>query len=270
MSNQEVLKTMILGMAPQFKAALPKHVDVEKFTRVVLTAILKNPDLANTERASFFSACLSAAQDGLLPDSKEAVITMFNDKKSGTKKAQYMPMINGILKKIRNSGELASITAQLVFQKDSFKWWVDSDGEHLEHSPDVFAQDRGDVIGVYALAKTKDGSVYIEVMGAAEINSVRNASKSKDYGPWSGEFEFEMWKKTAIRRLSKRLPMSTDVEQVITRDDEHYDLKIEPPKEQVKIAEPKKVEKDKPNKLLKMIESEEIKEDAPAKEESPI
>jgi hypothetical protein len=41
------------------------------------------------------------AQDGLLPDGREAAVVMFGNK------AQAMPMIAGILKKVRQSGEVA-------------------------------------------------------------------------------------------------------------------------------------------------------------------
>jgi recombination protein RecT len=85
-----VVRQNLTQMAPQFAAALPKHISVEKFTRVALTAIQNNPDLAvKADRRSLFGACVRLAQDGLLPDGREAAIVMFGDK------AQAMPMISG-------------------------------------------------------------------------------------------------------------------------------------------------------------------------------
>ncbi len=139
---------------------------------------------------------MKAAADGLLPDGREAALVQFKDS------VQYLPMVGGILKKIRNSGELSSITSQIVHKGDKFRYWVDGDGEHVEHEPLVFGE-RGEQIGVYALAKTKDGAVYIEVLTMAQIAAVKNVSRAKD-GPWSGPFATEMHRKTAIRRLSKR------------------------------------------------------------------
>ena len=55
----------------QFAAALPAHMPVERFMRVVLTAAQNNPDLVRADRPSFFNACMKAAQDGLLPDGRE-------------------------------------------------------------------------------------------------------------------------------------------------------------------------------------------------------
>lgn len=218
----DALKKDLSAMKSQFQMALPKHISVEKFTRVLITAIATSPNLVSADRSSLFASCMKAAQDGLLPDGKESAIVTFKNK-SGALIAQYMPMVSGILKKVRNSGELSSITAQVVYEKDDFKFWIDSSGEHLEHRPSMFG-DRGKAIGAYALAKTKDNSVYIEVLPLDQIESIRKASRASESGPWSGAFSHEMWKKSAIRRLSKRLPMSTDLEQVITADDDLYDF----------------------------------------------
>ena len=150
-------------------------------------------------------------------------------------------MLAGILKKVRNSGELASITSQIVYEADDFDFYVDEDGEHLKHKPKIFGE-RGKAIGVYALAKTKDNAVYIETMTEDDVNKIKSVSKGKN-GPWSGPFQFEMWKKSAIRRLSKRLPMSTDLESTIHADDDMYDL------EDAHRPEPPRTEKNKPSRL---------------------
>jgi recombination protein RecT len=139
-----------------------------------------------------------------------------------------MPMVAGILKKVRNSGELASVTAQIIHKNDKFRYWVDDHGEHIEHEPELFA-DRGEIIGVYAIAKTKDESIFIEPMTKQQVEQVRSVSRAKSSGPWVDWWE-EMAKKTAIRRLSKKLPMSTDLEQTLRADDDLYDLRATPNK----------------------------------------
>jgi recombination protein RecT len=201
---------------------------VKKFTRVLATAINKNPKLLECTRPSLLAACMLAAQDSLLPDGKEGAIIPFKDQ------ATWMPMIGGILKKLRNSGELQSITSQVVYKLDSFEYYVDENGEHIKHAPN-FLSDRGAPYLVYALAKTKDGGVYVEIMTADDVEQVRQVSRSKDSGPWR-DWPAEMWRKTAIRRLAKRLPMSTDLMDTITRDDELYELA---PPEPEKLPAPK-------------------------------
>lgn len=213
------IRGQLARMDSQFKMALPDHVPVEKFTRVAITAISTNADLINADRTSLFSSCMKAAQDGLLPDGRESALVIFGGK------VQYMPMVAGILKKARNSGELASITAQVVHKNDPFSYRVDDEGEHLEHTPDVFSKDRGEIIGVYALAKTKDGELYIEPMTLDQIEKVRASSRTgkSSNGPWNNWWE-EMAKKSVIRRLAKRLPMSTDLEDTLRRDVDEVDI----------------------------------------------
>ena len=204
-------------LKPEIAKVLPDHVSADKFMRVVTTAIAQSPELRNSDRRALFTACVKCATDGLVPDGREAALVIFGGK------AQYMPMVTGILKKVRNSGELLSIVANVVHEADKFRYFVDDVGEHVLHEPNITAPDRGKLLCVYAIAKTKDGGVYTEVMSRGQIDEVRNVSKSKDSGPWKGWYG-EMARKTVIRRLSKRLPMSTDLEAVIRRDDELYDL----------------------------------------------
>jgi recombination protein RecT len=206
-----VIRQNLTQMAPQFEAALPKHITVEKFTRVALTAIQNNPDLAKADRTSLFGSIVRLAQDGLLPDGREAAIVMFGQK------AQAMPMIAGVLKKIRQSGEVAYVSAQVVYEKDHFVWKLGFE-EDVEHNPPTLDQPRGKAIGAYATAVLKDGSRLLEVMSFEEIERVRNVSRAKGAGPWVTWWG-EMARKTVMRRLSKRLPSSSDIESDFDRDE---------------------------------------------------
>lgn len=246
-------------MTPQFEMALPKTgITAERFTRVATTAILNEPSLMDADRTSLFSACMRAAQDGLLPDGREAALVVFTSKNG--KVVQYMPMLAGILKKVRNSGELASITSNVIYKEDGFKYWVDEKGEHLTHTPNMLAPERGDPIGVYAMALTKDGGVYVEVMSVAQVEQVRCSSRVKNAGPWVSWWD-EMARKTCIRRLSKRLPMSTDLDSLIRADDALYEM----PPTQAETAAPAHATEDssstrKPKRLQSVVDA------APARE----
>ena len=70
-------------MVGQFAAVLPKHIPVERFGRVVLTAVQTNPELLNVERRSLWNACMEAAQDGLMPDGRLGVLVVYRDKRRG-------------------------------------------------------------------------------------------------------------------------------------------------------------------------------------------
>lgn len=206
-----VIRQNLEVMAPQLQAALPEHVSVEKFTRVAMTAIQTNPALQKADRASLFGAITKIAQDGLYPDGREAAIVMFGST------ATAMPMIAGVLKKVRQSGEVAKISAQVVHENDFFEVSYGFD-EDVTHRPPPLNEPRGEPIGAYATAVLKDGSKLLEVMSHEEIEKVRAVSRSGKNGPWVTWWG-EMARKTVMRRLSKRLPMSTDLEEYYRRDE---------------------------------------------------
>lgn len=214
-------KNEFIKMEFEIKKLLPPHVPFEKFERTVLTAVQMNPVILEADRRSLFNACLKAAQDGLLPDGSESALVVYKTKDGP--KVQHIPMIRGIIKKVRNSGELGTIVAEVVYKNDEFDYFTNETGPHIVHKPNVFG-DRGDPVGAYALIRTKDGNPYIEVMSRDQIMAVKSVSKAKDTGPWSGSFESEMWRKTVLRRCSKKAPMSSDIESLVQRDDELTDL----------------------------------------------
>jgi recombination protein RecT len=211
----------------QFKAALPAHIPVERFMRVVLTAAQRNPELLDCDRRSLFNAAMIAAQDGLLPDGREGAMVVRKSKTGKT--ANWQPMIAGLRKKARNSGEISTWDAHLVRAGDHFQFQL-GDAPQVNHTYDL-SKPRGDVIGAYSVAVMKDGSKSYEVMSIDEIRAIRDRSdawKAFKQGfikstPWSSD-EGEMARKTVARRHSKVLPMSTDLDDLIRRDDELYDM----------------------------------------------
>lgn len=195
----------------EIASVLPPQITIDKFVRVVVTACQMMPELMTCERRSLLASTMKCATDGLIPDGREAAIIPFGGK------AQYLPMVGGLLKKIRQSGELLSISANAVYSKDEFDYEL-GDDEHIKHRP-CLDEDRGVFKCVYAVAKTKDGGIYREVMGRVEVEKVRAVSKAK-MGPGWTQWYDEMAKKSVIKRMSKRMPSSTDVEDFIHKDNE--------------------------------------------------
>lgn len=219
-------------MENEMKMALPVHIPVERFMRVVLTAVNGNGELLQADRQSLFESCMKAAQDGLLPDGREGALVIYNtnvaksgQEKKWIKKVQWMPMVAGIMKKARNSGEIALITAGYVVGGDKFRYWIDDDGEHIFYEPGE-KQDFNTFVCAFAMAKTKDGVIYAQRVTPNDVEKMRNASKAKDGPAWKNWYD-QMAMKGAIRRLAKRLPTSSDLDDLIRRDDELYDFKAE-------------------------------------------
>jgi len=71
------------------------------------------------------------------------------------------------------------------------------------------------MVGVYCIAKTKEGDYLCEMMDKPQIEKVRESSPAKDsaYGPWKNYPE-EMWKKVCIKRASKTWPKTDKTERL--------------------------------------------------------
>lgn len=212
----------------QFNAALPAHIPVERFMRVILTAIQRDPALAQADRKSLWNSAMQAAQDGLLPDGREGVLVIYNTKAKDEfgkeiwiKKVQWMIMVAGLRKKVRNSGEIRDWNAQAVHAKDQFDYEL-GDNPRISHKPSLDS-DAGPVVAAYSIATFKTGEKSREVITRAQIDKVRAASKTPNSGPWVTWYE-EMARKAVTRRHAKVLPLSTDLDDLVRRDDSLYNL----------------------------------------------
>lgn len=223
----------------QFRAALPSHVTPDRFVRIIKTAVAKSPELLTADKTSLMLSCMDAAADGLLPNGKEAALVIYKTKTRDGRfvdKVQYMPMIRGLYKLARNSKEIAVLAAHVVYEKDDFFFSYGFETE-LKHAP-YLGEDRGRPVAVYACATTKDGERDVEVMSVGDVNKIRDCSKTfkkNGTGPWK-DFWDEMARKTVMRRLLKRLPMSEEVERAIDRDNAFYEM------EQRRLSSPEVVE----------------------------
>lgn len=212
------------GLGNQLKASLPAHLPLERFCRAAVIATQNNPDLLNADRQSLFNSLSRCAQDGLVPDNREAAMIIFNTKSGNdwVKKVQYMPMVDGVLKRARQSGEIATITARAVYENDQFDYWIDEDGEHVQFRPNLH-EERGAFKLVFAMAKTKSGELIVEPMAKNEVEKVRQASKNPDKGPWKDWYE-RMACKSSLHRLARRLPNSSEIMEMLKHDHDGYEF----------------------------------------------
>lgn len=242
----DVLKNHLSSRADEFKLVLPGHITPEKFQRVVATAALQNPQLLECNRQSLLLACMKLAQDGLLPDGREAALVPFKvwnkDTRQTTWQVQPMPMVYGLRKKILQSGDVLSIETGVVYLADlesgHFLYEVGMEPP-IRYRPNLLLpiEDTTDdkIVAAYSIAKIKNeagGRPYwsVEVMRRAEIDKVRQASQTgatgkttregkaiPPKGPWVDWFG-EMARKTVLRRHAKVLPMSGDILDTFERD----------------------------------------------------
>jgi phage RecT family recombinase len=233
---QRVLNTVA---SPQMQGiiqqALPPGVTLDRFTRATLTAIQQNPDILDCDRNSLYNAIARCAQDGLMPDGKQAAIVKFNTRvkvrnDDGTwgetyiAKAQHMPMVEGIIHLLGKAD--ISAYAVTVYANDEIELWNDETGQHIRHRPTQFGKPRGERIGAIAVGRTKAGQVYVEAMTMEDLEVPKRATKQKNQkgeliGPWR-ETPDRMEQKSALHRLAKRMPYAA------LRDDDEFQEEADP------------------------------------------
>ena len=230
-----------------YRLALPSHIKPEDLQRTVVMAAQQNPKLLEADRRTLMLACMKAAQDGLLPDGREAALVPFTTRKNingdwvSVVEAQYMPMVYGLRKKIIQSDEISTMSVGVVYQAEyeSGRFLYELGLEPpIRHKPDLMlpADEVTDdkIVAAYSLVKFKDGSFSGEVMRRSEIDKIQNLSQTGakvDYkgqprtpkGPWADHYG-EMAKKTVMRRHSKVLPMSGDIFRDVEGDEQQRSI----------------------------------------------
>jgi len=205
---------------PAIMAALPRNIDVDRFTRIVLTTVRKNPELLKCDPMSILAATMQSAQLGLEPGSGLGEAYIIPYKREATFQMGY----KGIVKLARNSGDLNAIWAEAVYAGDTFKVVMGTEPK-IVHEPDFTNDARGTyeaMTHVYAVAKLSSGDVQYAVMTKAEIEQhkkrySRGATSSQS--PWSDPLgAVEMAKKTVVLRLGKMLPLSAEVARAFAAD----------------------------------------------------
>lgn len=201
-----------------------------RFLSGVIAATQRNPKILDCTPQSVVNSFMTMAQLGLMPSdvSGEAyVIPYSNSKKVGDKwekvmEAQFQLGYQGLVTLFYRSGSVKDIVAEIVYEKDDFKY---TNGR-IEHSPDVFADDRGKAKGAYVIVRFNNGGVVSKVMSKKEILGIAEKfSKSygadkKDKSPWTeaNDPQLWMWRKTVLKQSAKLVPKNESIIQAIGED----------------------------------------------------
>lgn len=210
----------------QIRTALAKHMTPDRFVRVSMTAMRRNPKLQQCTIESVLGCLMDLAQMGLEADGRRAYLVPFDKKnKQGvvqytecTKIVSYM----GLAELAMRSGMVSTIHADVVCEGDIF---VYSMGDLTSHVPWFLRRDKdkppeeGEMYAVYAMVKNKDGTTKCEVMSVSEVNRIRDGSQGAKGDPWTKHWA-EMAKKSVFKRLSKWLVLSPEFRDVASAEDD--------------------------------------------------
>ncbi len=205
------LPMMLKQNLTRLKTIAPAGFDANRFSGALMTEVRSNPKLAECNPLSILGAFIKSTQLGLEPGSALGHVYFLPFKGECTLVIGY----KGMIELAYRSGKVLSISARAIHENDHFEYGYGIN-DVLQHRPTN--GNRGNLAGVYAIAKLVGGGVHFEVLSIEDIEKARKSSKAGNFGPWKDHFE-EMAKKTAIRRLFKYLPVGTELNRAVSIDE---------------------------------------------------
>lgn len=225
-SFNEQVKSMLGQMAPSIKTVLPKQFDNERFVRIALSEVRKNPQLSQCSIESIGGALMQSAILGLEPGLHGHcyLVPRWNSK-AGRLDAEFQIGYKGYIDLAHRTGKIATIEAEVVYKDDYFHFELGSN-KKLVHKPNLDSETYGEsesAIKYYCFIKFINGAEQFKVMTKSQIeNHMRkHAPKNKNgeiVGPWKSDFD-AMALKTVIRLGFKTIQISSDFQQQISRDE---------------------------------------------------
>lgn len=224
-SQEKEAKVIVFQAQKQFEASNEYQMNFNKEASFAIQILTANPYLQKCDHNSIRNAVVNIALTGLTlnPALKYAYLIPRKDK--CVLDISYM----GMIKLLTDAGAVKSVDASVIYMNDKWEYSRGSN-PYFKHEPSLM--NRGDKIGVYAIAFLRDGGYQFEVLNRDDIEKVRATSeswkneKTRNYSPWEN-WEDEMWKKTALKRLFKLLPKTNFSEKLIAALSNEHDNELD-------------------------------------------
>ena len=234
-TNVQGIKDLLSSpvMMERMQSVLPKHMTAERQVVVLTTMLNRTPALRKCTPSSLMDCMIKCSQLGLEPDGRHAHLIPYGE--TCTLVVDY----KGLIELAYRSERVFDITAAVVYENDDYEF---VDNRVVNHTPYGWKPEnagddtgRGFFMGAYCTVTLKGGAVHHEAMYAAQINRIRDRSKSVKSGkpgPWKTDFD-EMAKKTVFRRAAKWIPLQAELQDLLLQGD---DDTFESPKVEVKTS----------------------------------
>lgn len=226
---QGTMRQMLDEQIPDFEKLLGNPRIARRYIQIAMDECLRTPKLMDCTKESILKCLMETA--GLRLEYGRMRRQMYMIPFKGV--AENVMGYGGLIELCLRSGSVARIDACGVYENDKFSEVLGTNPS-IEHIP--APGDRGNLIGAYAWALTNGERKHV-YMRRAEIESIRNRSRgwqayeSKliSTTPWVTDEE-EMFKKTALRRLTKYLPsavISDDAADYLDQEDKREFIDVE-------------------------------------------
>jgi recombination protein RecT len=194
------LRGLLEKAAPRLAEVAPKHLKVERMTRLLLAATMRNPKILQCTPDSVLQFAMKCSETGLEPiGAGGAWPVPYENRKAGTVELQFIPDYRGLINVAKMAGCIKDAYAEVVKENDEFYYELGLEPK-LTHRP--ARGNRGKLESAYCIIVLPDDTKRFVVMDADEIAAIRGRSKTGHFGPWQTD-EGEMWKKTLVRRAMK-------------------------------------------------------------------
>ncbi len=196
----------------------------ERFGRVALTTIRNNRDLINCRAESLVGALMTSASLNLEIDPRGLAYLI-----PYAGEAQLQIGYKGLKELAYRAGGVKAIYAEVVYKPEVEAGMFTIEiglTRSLTHKLDPLRPElrNGELVLAYAVAEMEDGRRHFAYCLRDEVEKRRKTSKmktEKDTSVWQ-VWKEEMWRKTAVKKLCKDLPQSTDdaMSKAMTLDDQ--------------------------------------------------
>lgn len=222
------MRQVLDAYADDLGSIVPSHINRETFMGLAMAYVRRDPWLSQAAAAnplSLIVALRETAALGHVPMKGQCALVAFKSRKDNDNgwSITCVEEVGGAIQRILRSGGVTAVHAEVVRQNDKARFQR-TKMVLPEHEYDEFADadERGPLVAVYAYATLLNGQFSTVVwMPKGTVMKHRNASKTamKDdtggnfWGPaWPGEGPWteDMWKKTAVHKLSTLVPSSAE------------------------------------------------------------
>ncbi len=220
MSNKAlaIIEQDVWSVQEQFNRMAGGAMDFEREAGFAIQVISGNEyavKIASENRQSVINAVTNIAAIGIsLNPAKRQAYLVPRDGKICLD-ISYM----GLLDLAIQSGSVMWGKAELVYEVDRFE--LNGFDKPPTHARDPFSKERGAIVGVYVVVKTRDGDYLTDCMSIDEVFEIRDRTSAwkawlskQRKCPWVTD-EGEMIKKTVIKRAYKMWPKTERLDNAV-------------------------------------------------------
>lgn len=198
-------------MVMKYAAALLDKNQAQHYATQLAIMARKEPKIGQATAESLVTTMMACVHLNLMPNTPEQYAYIIPYNNHNTMEVQFQLGYKGLIELGYRSGQITSISAEPVFEGDTFRISKGTRRE-LIHEPsldnDVDDTDPTKVTHVYAVLNLRNGDQIFRVMSRKQVEEIRRGSKvNSDKGPWSTHW-IEMALKTVLKKTYKLAPSS--------------------------------------------------------------